>query len=204
MSQYVAVQGRLLVHLALVVLASFVPLRTSAQEFASVSPEAADSLGARIQAIRQRELDTDRAPAEETIRVSEIEMESFVLFWMEEDIPPRVDSIDVRVTDGIISAETSLTFDAENRTGNVIVDTLFEGTHTFFAEGALNGDGGRGRFELREVRLDGFAVPLAVVELLVDSFVRSRYPDVDMDAPFTIPWGIEEIRLMPGLAEIGY
>ena len=203
MSRSAAVQVRL-VRMALVAVLSCAPLGSSAQEFTSISPEAADFLGSRIQEIRQRELDTERAPAEDTIRVSEIEMESFVLFWMEEDIPPRVDSIDVRVTDGIISAETELTFDAENRTGNVIVDTLFEGTHTFFAEGALIGDDGRGQFELREVRLDGLAIPLVVVEVLVDRFVKSRYPDVDLDASFTIPWGIDEIRLMQGVAEIGY
>ena len=190
--------------MALVSVLSCASLPSSAQEFTSVSPEAANLLGSRIQEIRQRELDTGRAPGQDTIRVSEIEMESFVLFWMEEDIPPRVDSIDVRVTDGIISAETELTFDAENRTGNVIVDTLFEGTHTIFAEGALSGDDGRGRFELREVRLDGLSVPLVVIDVLVEGFVKSRYPDVDLDAPFTIPWGIEQIRLTPGIAEIGY
>ena len=190
--------------MALAAVLSHAPLPAFGQEFTSISPEAADFLGARIQEIRQRELDTGRAPGQDTIRVSEIEMESFVLFWMEEEIPPRVDSIDVRVTDGVISAETELTFDAENRTGNVIVDTLFEGTHTFLAEGALSGDDGRGRFELREVRLDGLAIPLVVVEVLVDRFVKTRYPDVDLDAPFTIPWGIEQVRLSPGIAEIAY
>lgn len=190
--------------MALVAVLSSAGLPASAQEFTSISPEAADFLGARIQDIRQSELDTGRAPGQDTIRVSEIEMESFVLFWMEEEIPPRVDSIDVRVTDGVISAETELTFDEENRTGNVIVDTLFEGTHTFFAEGALSGDDGRGRFELREVRLDGLPIPLVVVDLLVEGFVKSKYPDVDLDAPFTIPWGIEQVRLTPGIAEIGY
>ena len=68
----------------------------------------------------------------------------------------------------------------------------------------MSGADGRGRFELREVRLDGLAIPLVVVDLLVEGFVKSRYPDVDLDAPFTIPWGVEEIRLTPGIAEIGY
>ena len=92
--------------MAVIAVLSSAGLPASAQEFTSVSPEAANLLGSRIQEIRQRELDTGRAPGQDTIRVGEIEMESFVLFWMEEDIPPRVDSVDVRVTDGIISAKT--------------------------------------------------------------------------------------------------
>ena len=190
--------------MALVSVLSCASLPSSAQEFTSVSPEAANLLGSRIQEIRQRELDTGRAPGQDTIRVSEIEMESFVLFWMEEDIPPRVDSIDVRVTDGIISAETELTFDAENRTGNVIVDTLFEGTHTIFAEGALSW--GRRSRPVRVARgTTGRVVRSPGCDRRAGrGFVKSRYPDVDLDAPFTIPWGIEQIRLTPGIAEIGY
>ncbi len=175
-----------------------------AQAPAAPSPEAADALGVKIALIRQAASDAARPAAADSVQVREVEMESFVLYRMGEEIPPRVDAIDVNVRDAVISAEAELTFDAENRTGNVIVDTLLAGTHTVFVEGRLQGRQGRGEFELREVRIDDFTVPLTVIQVLVSRFVTPRYPAVDLDEPFDIPWGIEEIRLLPGRAEFDY
>jgi hypothetical protein len=198
-----AVQSRLAGALLTAVFL-WTPVRALAQEFEEISPVAADSLGLKILFIEQAARDTSRTEGEESVNVSEVEMESFVLYWMKVENPPRVESIDVTVAEGLISAETSLTFDEENPTGSVIVDTLFAGTHTLFVQGALRGRAGRGVFELREVRVDEFTVPLVVIEVLISSFVTPRYPAVDLDEPFTIPWGIEEIRLVPGRAEIEY
>jgi hypothetical protein len=171
---------------------------------AAVSMAAADSLGEKIAQILAVEPDSTRPPAADTIIASEIEMESFVVFWMEEDIPPKVESIDVTVGTGRIRAVTELVFDEEQATGNPLVDAVLLGTHRLALGGMLSGAAGRGTFELEEVRVDGIPVPLAFIDLLVTRFVKPNYPDVDLDAPFDLPWGIETVELVDGHARIAY
>lgn len=182
------------------------PLAASAaaEQFREISPEAAASLGRKIVAIRRAEVDVGRTERE-AVLASEIEMESFILYSMEDEIPARVELIDVEIGTDLISAATELTFDSEEGSGNAIVDALLGGTHSLFIEGRLTTtESGRGQFELRRVRVDGLPVPLLVIQVLVRQFVTPRYPQVDLDAPFGIPWGIEEVALTPELATITY
>ena len=163
---------------------------------ANVSPDAADSLWGKIVAIREAESSSTRnRDAASSIRVTDVEMESFVFFSMKDEIPANVRSIDVTVEAGTISAATELLFDSQEGSGNPIVDILLQNPHSLFVKGALEGHAGRGTFELQQVRVDGFPVPIAVVEILVDRFVVPRFPQVDLDEEFPIPWGIEEIDL---------
>ena len=131
-------------------------------------------------------------------------MESFVFFSMGDEIPARVDSIDVTVGAGTIAAATELTFDSEESSGNPIVDLLLESPHSLFVKGALEGHAGEGAFELQQVRVEGFPVPIVIVELLIDRYVNPRFPEVDLAEGFLLPWGIEEIVLTPEGAEITY
>jgi hypothetical protein len=163
---------------------------------ANVSPDAADSLWGKIVAIREAESSSTRnRDAASSIRVTDVEMESFVFFSMKDEIPANVRSIDVTVEAGTISAATELLFDSQEVSGNPIVDILLQNPHSLFVKGALEGKEGEGKFELQQVRVDGFPVPIAVVEILVDRFVLPRFPQVDLDEEFPIPWGIEEIEL---------
>jgi len=172
--------------------------------FSEISPAAADSLGRKINAIRLVEYSPERRASQDSLTVSDVEMESFVLYWMADEIPPRVESIDVTVEDGLISTDAELTLDEDNSSGNAVVDSLLGGTHRLRIGGALKGQDGKGEFELREVWIDGFRIPLFVVDLIVVGFVTPRYPEVDLDEPFDLPWGIDEIQLTSGLATIGY
>lgn len=169
-----------------------------------VTPAAADELGRKISAILAVENDPARTPSASTTTVSEIEMESFVVFWMEEDIPPKVESIDVTVEEGRIRAVTELLFGPDQATGNPLVDAILLGTHRLSVGGSLSGADGRGTFRLQEVRVDGIPVPLSVVDLLVRRFVTPTYPDVDLDAPFDLPWGVDSVELVEGQARIAY
>ncbi len=171
----------------------------------NVSPDAADSLWAKIVAIREADNSPTRGPdAATSIRVTDVEMESFVFFSMKDEIPAQVRSIDVTIESGTISAATELHFDTQEGSGNPIVDILLQNPHSLFVKGALEGRAAEGTFELQQVRLDGFPVPVAVVEILVDRFVTPRFPQVDLDEGFLIPWGIDEIDLTPEGATITY
>ena len=172
--------------------------------FLEVSPAAAVSLDRKIALIRQAESDLERyESAASTVEITEIEMESFILYEMEDNIPAKVESIDVGIGVETISALTELTFSVEE-TGEFMLDYLMGGTHSLLVEGRLEAKQGSGKFALLGVRLDGFPVPIGLVEMLVGQFVTPRYPMVDLSKPFDVPWGIEEVVLSPGLATITY
>ena len=59
----------------------------------------------------------------QTIEVSEVELESYLLFHLRKDIPARLDSVDVQLTEGSVATDTKMTF-APDTTGNAAVDLL--------------------------------------------------------------------------------
>ena len=62
----------------------------------------------------------------------------------------------------------------------------------------------RGKFELQEVRVDGIPVPNILIQALFKKYVKPKYPDVDLNEPFDMPWGIEELKVEPGKATVVY
>ena len=166
------------------------------------SAQAAQALQAKIDTIKAAH-SRGKARQRQTIEVSEVELESYVLFRLREDIPARVDSFDVQLTEGAVAADTKLTF-APDTTGNGVVDLLISGTHNLFVKGKLAASGSRGKFELEEVKVDGIPVPNILIETLITKYVKPKYPDVDLNAPFDMPWDIESLVITPGKTTIVY
>ena len=181
-------------------LRNFTAVPVSAQ--AEVSDRSAAILQAKIDAIKKAgKTKGTRGP--QTVEVSEVELESYVLNGLREDIPARVDSIDVQLTDGAVAADTKLTFGSDS-TGNVMVDALIAGTHTLFLKGKLAAKANEGQFELVDVKVDGIPVPNILIETLIAKYVKPKYPEVDLKKPFTMPWGIDSLTITPGKATIVY
>ena len=172
----------------------------SAQE--AVSERSARVLQEKIDAIQTAETNKSRQGSE-TLEVSEVELESYVMYKMRDVIPARVDSIDVQLTPGVVAADTKLTFPSDS-TGNPLVDVIVAGTHTFYLKGKLAASDSRGRFELQEVKVDGIPVPLVLIETLVEKYVKPKYPEVDLKEPFPMPWGMESLTITTGKATITY
>ena len=166
-----------------------------------VSERTSKVLQAKIDAIRA--VEKQGSTTRRTVEVSEPELESYVLYGLRNDIPARVESIDVQLTEGAVAADTKLTFPPDS-TGNPLVDAFVEGTHTFFMKGKLAASAGRGRFELLEVKVDGIPVPNILIETLVAKYVNPKYPEVDLKEPFPMPWGMESLVITPGKATIAY
>ena len=167
-----------------------------------VSARTAEVLDKKIERVKAAGKAGSR-PNRETVEVSEVELESYVLHGLRDDIPARVDSVDVQLTEGAISADTKLTFPS-NSTGTSMVDILLAGTHSFFVKGKFAASGGQGRFDLQDVRVDGIPVPTILVESLIERYVKPKYPDVNIREPFTMPWGIESLTITPGKTTVVY
>src|SRR5437867_2953007 len=111
--------------------------RQAASAGGEVSERSAQHLKTKIDAVKKaRGLEGERRL--EQVEVSETELESYVMFVLRDDIPARMDSIDVQLTPGAVAADTQLTF-ASDSTGNAVVDALLGGTHNFFVKGKLSG-----------------------------------------------------------------
>jgi hypothetical protein len=175
----------------------------AAEENDKVSEKAAKSLQDKIDAIKKAEDETNRAPGASRVEISEVELESYMLFKLKEDIPAQMDSFDVQLEPGTVAAQTQLTF-APDATGNPILDVVVSGTHDLFVKGALKGSQGRGKFDLLEVRVDGIPVPMILIQSLFDKYVKPKYPDADLKEPFDLPWGIEELTLEKGRTIVVY
>src|SRR5205085_7226500 len=133
----------------------------------------------------------------------EAELESYLLYSLKDDIPAQIDTAEVQLAADTISLDTQITF-ASNATGNAMVDALVGGTHNLFLKGKLIGRQSRGKFDLLEVRVDGIPVPIVLIQTLLKKYVKPKYPDVDLNAPFDLPWGIEELKLDSGKATVVY
>lgn len=165
------------------------------------SERAAQELQAKIDRIQMA--DEQGQGTGRQLEVSEVELESYVLFHLKDQIPARLELFDVQLTPGSVAADTRMTF-SSNATGNPMVDALVAGTHTMFIKGKLQAERGRGKFELVEVHLDGIPVPNVLIETLVARYVKPKYPDVDLNEPFPMPWGIESLTINTGKAAVRY
>jgi hypothetical protein len=180
---------------------SFLPAQT-ASAGSEISERAARELQAKIDAVQAAAETPDRKTTER-VEVVESELESFILFSLKEHIPARMDTFDVQLGEGTVAADTQLTF-TSNGTGNPLVDALMGGTHNLFVRGRFGAADRIGRFQLEEVRVDGIPVPNILIETLIAKYVKPKYPEVDLNAPFEMPWGVDNVTITPGKASIVY
>jgi len=169
---------------------------------ADASPKAAENLQKKIDAVKGAENDPKHTKRSR-IEMSESELESYLLYSLKEDIPAKIDAADVQLSTDTVALNTQITF-ASNATGNSVVDTLVGGTHDLFLKGRFLAKDSRGKFDLQEVRVDGIPVPNVLIDALVKKYVKPKYPEVDLNEPFDMPYGIEELKLEKGKATVVY
>jgi hypothetical protein len=168
-----------------------------------VSPRAAKVLQEKIDAIKNSENSPQHKRGSSRVQLSEAELESYLIYSLQDDIPAKVDSATVDLAQDTVGLDAQLTF-AANATGNPMVDALVGGTHNLLFKGKLVADHARGKFDLQEVRVDGIPVPNIFIQTLFKKYVKPKYPEADLNEPFDMPWGIEELKLQPGKATVVY
>src|SRR5262245_22950625 len=194
--------------LSLIAIAGVIFLHTSAAEekperHTQVSEKAAKNLQAKIDAVKKADETPTHKRGSSRVEVTEVELESYLLYSLKEDIPAKVDSADVQLGQDTVALDTQITFNS-NATGNPMVDALIGGTHNLFLKGKLVGSEGRGKFDLQEIRVDSIPVPNILIQALFKKYVKPKYPDADLNEPFDLPWGIQELKLEPTKATVVY
>jgi hypothetical protein len=195
------------VGLAVLAIVGIVALRTIAAKeeplkSLEVSPKAAKVLQQKIDKLKAAEHDPNHNRASK-VEVSEVELESYLLFSLKEDIPAQIDSADVQLHPDTIALDTQITF-SNNATGNPVFDAVVGGTHNLFVKGKFVAQDTQGKFDLQEVRVDGIPVPNVLIQALIKRYVNPKYPQVDLNSPFEMPWGIEDVKIEQGKAILAY
>lgn len=185
------------------VVVSTIAAKEEPEKAVEVSAKSSKSLQDKIDAIKVAEADPRRHRGSSSVELSDAELESYLLYSLREDIPAQVDSADVQLEQDTVGLDTQITF-TSNATGNPVLDTLVGGTHNLFVKGTLVTQTGVGKFDLLEVRVDGIPVPNVLIQALIKKYVTPKYPQVDMNQPFEMPWGIRELKVEPGKATVVY
>lgn len=113
----------------------------------------------------------------------------------------------VRIGDGRLTAEAVVDLDAirasRDRTAFDPVRYL-GGQLTVTAGGRVRSGGGTARVELESVTIAGVSAPVGVLQEVVRFFTRTAdHPaGTSLDDPIALPYGIDELRLSPGLAVV--
>ena len=122
-------------------------------------------------------------------------------------LPPGIRDPIVRIGDGRLTAEAVVDLDAlrgsRDRPGFDPVRYL-GGRLAVTAGGRVRTGGGMARVELESVTIAGVPAPVQVLQEVVRFFTRTAGDPAGMNLadPIALPYGIEELRLSPGLAVV--
>jgi hypothetical protein len=188
---------------SLAFLAAIVLLPLASGTAGRIGQYAPSEAGARAVAERLSEVESAQAKGNAppvTFRVSESDLESYVMYGLRDELAVRLDSLDLEIRAGEFSATMDMYVEEDLAVVHPIVGPLFEGRHSVFFEGTFEGRNARGTFALRRVQVDGVTVPV----FLVKAFLRRLDEPLDLDAPFALPIGIEDVTLLSRSASVTY
>jgi hypothetical protein len=149
-----------------------------------------------------------RARAAQSTVVSDAEVNSYLRFHAQEQIPVGVvDPVINAHGNGMVSGRAIVDLDAvrkQKQRGWLDPMGYLTGRMPLTARGRLTTKDGMGRFELESAELSGVSIPKTVLQELLTYYSRTpEDPDgINMDHPFELPAQIREIRVAPGAATI--
>ncbi|MBI3935268.1 MAG: hypothetical protein HY316_11315 [Acidobacteria bacterium] len=176
------------------------PMPPSATEVA-ISAEAAESAADKLRQIQQAYGDGNSVVGE----FSEAEVNSYLYYELAARYPAGVAKVSVRLLPSRIMGTSEVDFDkarASRRTPGGMMDYLFWGVHTLSVEGGFSAVGGVGHFELESVSLDGVVLPRSLVDFLVDTYLKPRFPGLVLDSPFVMPYSIDRVQVRREFIEV--
>lgn len=137
-----------------------------------------------------------------SIRISETELNSYVRYDMEPQFPPGLSNVQLQLQPGRTQGTTQIDFDklkgGMKSPPNPLLAYLLRGIHTLGVQGTLSASNGMGQFHLETVTLDGTVLPQPVVEYLIDQYLQAHYPNVSIDRPFALGFGIQKLEVQSG------
>jgi hypothetical protein len=171
---------------------------------AEISAEAAASASRKLDGILH---DPPSSSQPKTTRFTEQEVNSYLRYDMASEYPAGLSKVTLSFVPGSISGSSDVDFDklksASSAAGQLgMLSYLLHGVHTITCQGAFSAANGVGRFDLGAVSIDGLAVPRALVDFLVDAYLKPRFPGLNLDQPFHLPDSIEAVQVEQGSLQV--
>ena len=115
-------------------------------------------------------------------------------------MPTGVTELKLAATPGTIDGRAKVDFDAiteKARSKNPLL-AVFTGVHDIHVTAKASGSTGTGTITVQLVELDGVEIPQFVLQLFVDRYLKSKYPNVGLTSTFKLPLRIDSANVESG------
>ncbi len=146
--------------------------------------------------------DTDAPPKQH--RLSEDELNAWVALQLREQRPPGLQELLVKLRpDDRLGALMTIDLDEAGVSGGSSwLMSMLTGRQDVEFEGHLQSSEGRARYQIERVRINGYPVPVSLVESLLSRWGQGMEPPIDFREPFELPYQIQQIRIDTGVVTI--
>ena len=115
-------------------------------------------------------------------------------------MPKGVSGLKLSATPGMIDGHAKVDFDAiteKARTKNPLL-AVFTGVHDVHVVAQASGSNGSGTITVQKVELDNIEIPQMILQLFVDRYLKSKYPNVGLTSTFKLPLRIDTAAVEAG------
>ena len=172
---------------------------------AGLSWEEADTVARTLRRIDRR-LRTGRPASDETIVVTERQLNSFVNLTLAEQVPAEVSGLELHLGAGRLGASAVVDLDRLRAKlpegGPYAMLSMLSGTVPVELLGRVESAEGQIRIDLEEASIGGVGLPPSLLAQIVSFATRNEdRPDgIDIAAPVALPWTARRVRVEPGRA----
>ncbi len=176
---------------------------------AGLSWEEADYVEQMVARMEQR-LRSGRAASEQTVVVTERQLNSYITLSLGPTLPAGVSGLQLRLSKDRLGASALVDLDrvkAQLPRGAASGVLMFlGGTLPVEVYGRLATANGQGRIDLEQATVGGVSLPTGLVAQLVSmSTKNAAHPQgFDILAPFALPWSARQLRVEPGRALLDF
>jgi glucose/arabinose dehydrogenase len=158
----------------------------------------------------ERRIRSGRTPADETVVVTERQLNSYVTLSLGSQLPPGVSGLQLRLQRDRLAASALVDLDrvktklpAGTMSGML---AFLGGTVPVQLDGRVSTANGQGRVAVEQASVGGISLPSSVVAQIVSMATRNaaRPQGFDILAPFPLPWSARQVRLEPGRALLDF
>lgn len=148
------------------------------------------------------------APAARSIDVTDAEVNSYLRYRAQADIPPGiVEPVLTALGNGRVGGRAIVDLDAvrrQKKRGWLDPLAYLTGRLPVTATGTLSTKSGVGRFQLESAEVSGVTIPKAVLQELLSYYSQTpeKPSGIDMDDPFELPARIREIKVGSGRSTV--
>ncbi len=112
-------------------------------------------------------------------------------------MPKGVTGLKLTATPGILDGHAKVDFDAlteKARSKNPLL-AVFTGVHDVHVIAQAVGNNGTGTITVQKVELDNIEIPQMILQLFVDRYLKSKYPNVGLTSTFKLPLRIDTAEI---------